>query len=364
MNKVKIVIAALLLIVSIPAAVWAQFTETKSVNRRFKVSPETRIEIANKYGKIKINTWNKDSVILDIKVRVEDKKLSKLEKTISGIDFDITNNSHFLIVRTKVGETSSNLEKEVQNLKETLMLTDSKIEIDYTIWIPASNQLKVENKFGDIFIDDYSGEIEISLSNGNLKSHNFEGKAKLTLSFADATINQVKTAQFNCNYSDVYLKKAEKLIIVSKSTEFDIVEVSDLDIDSRRDKFRIQQNTKLVARSSFTNFRVSEITDYINIKAEYGDVDIQKVGPEFRTVYLESKSTDINLGFSETSEFGFEITGTKTQTGFTPGMDIKKTETLDEKEKKVKVTGNFGKNLKTAKLTINAVSGSVNINEY
>ncbi len=364
MNKIKILIAAFLLIVAIPSTVWAQFTETKSVNRRFKVSPETRIEIANKYGKVKINTWNKDSVVLDIKVRVEDKKLSKLEKTISGIDFDITSNTHFLIVRTKVGETSSSFEKEVQNLKETLMLTDSKIEIDYTVWMPVSNQLKVENKFGDIFIDDYSGEIEISLSNGNLKSHDFEGKTKITLSFADATINQVKTAQLNCNYSDVYLKKAEKLIVVSKSTDFDIVEIVDLDVDSRRDKFRIQQNTKLIARGSFTNFRVNEITDYINIKTEYGDVDIQKVGPEFRTVYLESKSTDINLGFSETSEFGFEITGTKTQTSFSPGMDIKKTETLDEKEKKVKMTGIFGKSLKSPKLTINAVSGSVNINEY
>lgn len=364
MNKIKIVIAAFLLIVAIPSAVWAQFTETKSVNRRFKVSPETRIEITNKYGKIKINTWNKDSVILEIKVRVEDKKLSKLEKTISGIDFDITSNTHFLIVRTKVGETSSSLEKEVQNLKETLMLTGSKIEIDYTVWMPASNQLKVENKFGDIFIDDYSGEIEISLSNGNLKSHNFEGKTKLTLSFADATINQVKTAQLNCNYSDVYLKKADKLTIVSKSTDFDLAEVADFDVDSRRDKFRIQQTKKLVASSSFTSFRVGEITDYINIKTEYGDVDIQKVGPEFRTVYLESKSTDINLGFSETSEFGFEITGTKTQTSFVPGIEIKKTETLDEKEKKVKLTGNFGKSGKSTKLTVNAVSGSVNISEY
>lgn len=364
MNKIRIVIAAFLLIIALPTAVWAQFTETKSVNRRFKVSPETRVEIANKYGKIKINTWNKDSVIFDIKVRVEDKKLSKLEKTISGIDFEVTSNSHFLIVRTKVGETSSTLGKEMQNLKETLQLTDSKIEIDYTVWMPATNQLKVENKFGDIIIDDYTGEIEISLSNGNLKSHDFDGKAKITLSFADATINQLKTAQLNCNYSDVYLKKAEKLILTSKSTDFDFIEVVDMEIDTRRDKFRIQQATKLVARSSFTNFRVAEITGYINIKAEYGDLDIQKIGKEFRTVYLETKSTDIALGFSDTSEFGFEITGTKTQTSFSPAIEIKKTETLDEKEKKVKTTGVFGKNEKLTKLTVNAVSGSVNIGEY
>lgn len=364
MKRVKYFVAVFLLVVSIPLAVWAQFTETKSVNRRFRISPETRVEIANKYGQVKINTWNKDSVVIDIKVRVEDKKLSKLEKTISGIDFDITSSGHFLIVRTKVGETSTSFEKEMQNLKETLMLTDSKIEINYNVWMPASAQLQVENKFGDIFIDDYSGEIEISLSNGNLKSHDFKGKAKLTFSFADATINQLNVAQMNCSYSDVYIKKAEKLVISGKSTDFDLIEVTDLEAESRRDKFRIQQVGKMVARGSFSSFRIGDVADYVNIKTEYGDVDIQKIAPDFRTVYIESKSTDINLGFNDSSDFGFEITGTKTQTSFSPGIEIKKTETIDEKEKKVKLTGISGKSGKSQKLSINAVSGSIKINTF
>ena len=364
MSKIRIVLAIFLLVVAIPMVAGAQFTETKTINRRFRISPETRVEITNKYGEIKINTWNKDSVIIDIKVRVEDKKLARLEKTIKGIDFDITANSHFLIVKTKVGEASSSLEKEVQNLKETLMLTDSKIEISYNVWMPASNLLKVENKFGDIFIDDYAGEIEILLSNGNLKSHDFSNKTKMTLSFADATINQLKTAQLNCSYSDVYVKSAANLVLISKSTDFDITDVGEMEIDSRRDKFRIQQLGKIVARSSFTSFRIAEVSNYTNIRTEYGDVDIQRVAPDFRAIYLESKSTDINLGFSETSGFGFEITGTKTPIRLAPAMEIRKTETLDEKEKKIKTTGIAGKSGKTQKLSINAVSGTINLNGY
>ena len=86
MSKIRIVLAIFLLVVAIPMVAGAQFTETKTINRRFRISPETRVEITNKYGEIKINTWNKDSVIIDIKVRVEDKKLARLEKTIKGID--------------------------------------------------------------------------------------------------------------------------------------------------------------------------------------------------------------------------------------------------------------------------------------
>ena len=107
-----------------------------------------------------------------------------------------------------MGENRSGFEKEIANFKESVFQSDGKIEIDYTVWMPKTNQLKVENKFGDVYIDDYSGEIEINLSNGNLKSHDFEGKANLKLSFADATINQMKTGSLDCNYSEVFIKES------------------------------------------------------------------------------------------------------------------------------------------------------------
>jgi len=348
----------------IPVMVLAQFTETKQINRRFKVTPETRIEITNKYGNIKINTWEKDSIVFDIKIKVEDKKLSRLEKLISEVDFDFVNSQHYVTARTKVGENRSGLEKEVLNFKETVLQSDGKIEIDYTVWMPETNQLKVENKFGDIYIDDYQGDIEIALSNGNLKSHDFSGKTNLKLSFADATINQLKSGRLDCNYSEIYIKKADKLQVLSKSSEFEINELKELNTDSRRDKYRIQAIGVLAAKGSFTNYRINELTESLNVKTEYGDLDIEQVAAGFKSVFVESKSTDLSLYFSEKDEFGFEITHTKSETNFCRKMDIKKEEVLDEKEKKIKLTGNIGSGAKAPKLIINSVGGNINIMNY
>lgn len=364
MNRIKIKTFAVIIIFMIPVVVLAQFTETKQINRRFKVTPETRIEITNKYGKIKINTWEKDSIVFDIKIKVEDKKLSKLEKLIGEVDFDFVNSLHYVTAHTKVGENRSGLEKEVLNFKETVLQSDGKIEIDYTVWMPETNQLKVENKFGDIYIDDYLGDIEIALSNGNLKAHDFSGKTNLKLSFADATVNQLKTGRLDCNYSEVYIKKANKLQVTSKSSDFEINELDELNTDSRRDKFRIQSIGILTAKGSFTNYRINEITESLNVKTEYGDLDAEQVSPDFKSVFIESKSTDLNLYFSEKDEFGFEITHTKSETSFCRKMDIKKEEVLDEKEKKISLTGSFGSGAKTQSLIINAVGGSINIMNY
>jgi len=45
-------------------------------------------------------------------------------------------------------------------------------------------------------------------------------------------------------------------------------------------------------------------------------------------------------------------------------MDIKKQEVLDEKEKKVQLTGNFSSTAKSTKLFINASGGGINIMDY
>ena len=364
MNRIKIIFFTELIMLMIPIFAVAQFTETKQINKRFKVTPETRIEITNKYGRTKINTWDKDSIVFDIKIKVEEKKLSKLEKAIEDVDFDFINSQHFVIVRTKVGENRSGIEKEIANFKESVFQSDGKIEIDYVVWMPKTNQLKVENKFGDVYIDDYLGEIEINLSNGNLKSHDFSGKTTLKLSFADATINQMKDGRLECNYSDIYIKKANNLQVTSKSSEFEIIEINELNTDSRRDKFRIQLIEMLDARGSFTNYRISELNNKLNLKTEYGDLDIQKAATDFKSIYIESKSTDINLYFNEKSSFDFDITHTKSQTNFCKKINVKKEEILEEKEKKIQLTGNFGNSSKTTKLFINASGGGINIFSY
>lgn len=350
-----------LLLAGLPVLVTAQFTETKEISKRYKVTRETRIEITNKYGKIELNPWDKDSVVFLINIRVEDKKLSKLEKAIDEIDFDITNSQHFLIFRTKVGENLTSLEKELQRFKETILQADGKMEINFRVWLPKNNPLKVENKFGDIYIGDYQGDVDIQLSNGNLKSHDFFGKTNLTLNFADATINEMKSGRLDCSYSDVYLKKADKLRVVSKSSDFEITELKELSADSRRDKFRIRYMDLLDAKGSFSNFRINEITDRVTLRAEYGNLEIDNTAADFSSVFIEAKSTDINLSFNEKSKFQFEITHTKASTNFCREIKIKKEQVLDEKEKKLKINGVYGGESTGTKLVITATSGEINI---
>jgi len=358
----RFVIAATFLLLTLPC--FSQFTETREFVKRFKIQPETRIDITNKYGKIELNTWKKDSVVIRFKMEINEKKPIKLEKTLDNLDFDISNSQHYLIVKTQVDKNRSQIESELLKFKETILQTNGSIRIDMVVWLPDNRELRLENKFGDIIMGDYLGETQIDLSNGKLKCGEFPKRAILNLSFADANITNLPNARIISNYSDIVLKNSGTVRFESKSSTIEIMNSEDLSIDSRRDKFRIRLAEKLDAQGNFSQFRISELKDKANMRLSYGSLEMEKILTTFSSIYLESRSTDVNLYFSPEAKFNFEITETKTDLQLGRELKVEDKEVLDSKENKVRHSGYFGKKMKEDQLIMNVVGGETNVLSY
>ena len=342
----------------------AQFTETREFVRRFSIKPETRIDITNKYGRIELNTWEKDSVVIKFRMEINEKKPVKLEKTLDNLDFDISNSQYYLVVKTQIDKNRSQIESELQKFKETILQTNGSIRIDLTVWLPDNHELRLENKFGDIIMGDYKGETQVILSNGKLKMGDLPKRSILNLSFADAEINNMPTGRIVSNYSDIVVKNSGILRLESKSSTIEIINSEDLSIDSRRDKFRIRLADKLDATGNFSQFRITELKDKANLRLTYGSLEMEKIMNSFSNIFIESRSTDVNLYFNPEAKFNFEITETKTDLKLGREMKVEDKEVLDLKENKTRHSGYFGKKMKDEQLIINSVGGETNILSY
>jgi hypothetical protein len=342
----------------------AQFTETREFTRRFKIQPETRIDITNKYGRIELNTWKKDSVVIHFRMEINEKKPDKLKKTLDNLDFDISNSQHYLIVKTQVDKYRSQVESELLKFKETILQTNGSIRIDLAVWLPDNRELRLENKFGDILMGDYLGETQIILSNGKLKTGELPKRSTLNLSFADATINNLHNSRIISNYSDINLRNSGTLRLESKSSTIEIQNADDLSIDSRRDKFRIRQAEKIDASGNFSQFRISELKSRASIRLSFGNLEMEKILATFSNIYIDGRSTDVNLYFSPEAKFNFQITESKTNLRLGSELKVEDKEVLDPKENKVRHTGYFSKKMKDDQLIINAIGGETNVLAY
>lgn len=361
-NSSKLCIAGFLFLISL--SVNAQFSETREFVKRFRIQPETRIDITNKYGRIELNTWKKDSVVIFFRMEINEKKPDKLKKTLDNLDFDISNSQHYLIVKTQVDKYRSQLETEFLKFKETILQTDGSIRIDMVVWLPDNRELRLENKFGDIIMGDYLGEMQINLSNGKLKAGILPKRISLNLSFADASINNLPNASIICNYSDINLKNSGTVRFESKSSTIEILNADNLNIDSRRDKYRIRLIDKIEATGNFTNFMINELRGKANFSMSFGYLNMEKILSSFSNIYIESRATDLNLYFNPEAKFNFEITETKTDLNLGRELNVEDKEVLDAKAVKIRHTGYYGKKMKDDQLIINAVGGETNVLAY
>jgi hypothetical protein len=280
--------------------------DNRTWKESYKVTTESTLEVENKYGTILIVPWNKDSVQVTADIYLEAKNTSKLRKLNNDIRISSNDTKSYIIVRTQIGNGNSRVASELRTLSNTLG-SNSAVEINYTIYLPEYINLVLTNKFGDIYIDDINGDVDISLSNGVLKANSFSGNSNLELMFAKATIRNLGTSSLLMSYGELQLGNVEQLDFSGKSSEIEIESAGVVKMDSRRDKIILGEVEYLFGYSSFTDVLIKDFIREADCDMKYGTLKIEKIQPEFTRLEVNSDFTDITLYFPPESTYLVDI---------------------------------------------------------
>lgn len=336
--------------------------KSRTVTETFKVEPGIEIEIINKYGNIHLIPWEKDSVRFEIELMVKGTKQSKVDKSYDFIEFDFKTTRYYIIAQTLFAGKSS-FWSDVSDLTGAIFNSSTKTKIDYTVYIPENINLKIMNKYGNIYTTDHSGEIEIELSNGDLKAHHFAGKTKIELEFGNANIQQIDFGNLSISYGELQVEKAGSLTIESKSSKFYIDEVLDLDINSRRDKFYLKSVGYLHGFTNFTLLNIDKLTYKFNLTAKYGDVDLKSFSDDVESFTIKANDADITLHFIDDKQYKLDAKVNES-TEVMYSADIKNIETkeLGGEEKLIEVKCLIGNDkTRTIPVKMDVRAGSVSL---
>jgi hypothetical protein len=340
---------------------YGQVTESRKLSKAFKINKSTIADIGNKYGDISIETWEKDSIAVDIFVQVSDKSRDKLRKKMDGISFELTQTGHYVVVNTQVGETKNVIFNEFTKFKENVGMGESQVEINMKIRVPNYLELRITNKFGNVYIDDYLGDITIDMANGKLKANNLSGYLNLKISFGDAFLNTIDSGALEVYYGKLSLSSAKKLRITSKTSDITITEIEQLTVNSSRDTYRIRMIDDFQTESSWTDFSITEFKHKSDVKMNYGDISIENIRNTFESIVINARSSKINLCFDKKTDVNFDIISNK-DLNLPINSKIDKKEEIDPAEKFIRYTGRTGDiKIDEPKVVLKSDSGEITI---
>lgn len=303
------------------------YSENKSFIHQFPLSSGTTVEISNKYGKVQLLTWNKDSVRVDIDFYISSTSSARLEKLRQNVKFDFSNSKSYVVVRTIFGKSQSNVIDEIKDFAEAIVNGSNEVRIDYTVHVPRSQTIKVTNKYGDIYADDFTGDMQLNLANGDLKANNFTGNTQLTLSFGNAFINEMNKGRIVAEYADLNIRSAQNLSLESKSSKVRLEKGGFIKIQSRRDDIRIDNVARLSGDGYFSDINIQNVTEEISVSAKFGKIIVDNFKKNFSFINMTAEYTDLDLYFERGSGFDFDISYNKEVLLRLP----KETEKTDEK---------------------------------
>jgi len=337
------------------------FEESKTLSRSFPVGNDTEIEISNKYGNIHLIPWEKDSVRFEIDVKVKGPKQSKVEKTFNFIEFDFHSTKYYIIAKT-VFEGSS-FWNDVSDLTGTVFSSNTKTTINYTVYLPADAPLKVSNKYGNIYTTNHTEKVNIELSNGDLKAHHLSGNTTIKTEFGNSNIQKIDEGRLNISYGEFYLEEGTHLNVESKSSEFHLSTINDLQVASKRDKYFIQNLKSISGNTYFSRLEIDKISELFDLSTKYGDVDINGFSDDITSFNMKTIDTDVVLHFTDDKQYNLEfVVDKETQVYYSTGIKNIKSTDLEGKEKLIQVDCTIGNNPRQIiPITIKSQAGSLSL---
>lgn len=200
----KYLLAAALLLAGttwLLAADGPEVEKKKTYSKSYAVSGNEKVNINNQFGEVKITTWNKNEVKVDVTVTVKASSDEKAQALLDNITVDDSKTGEGVSFKTTIGKQDGKGERRNGKGESQSM------EINYEVNMPAASPLNLENQFGKSYVPDMSGPIEITQKFGDLTAGNLPNIKDLHVEFGSATIESIGNCKVVIKFSKAEIKK-------------------------------------------------------------------------------------------------------------------------------------------------------------
>ncbi len=278
----------------------------RTISKTYGWTERSRVEIENKYGDVILEIWDQDSVKVDVEIAIESKKWETAQEMSDMAVVSMSQQGSFIVARTDWGGNSS-LWGQAKHEVRSVFGKDHKVEITYKVYAPQSTSVEIRNKFGDVFIPDFDGEVIAEVSHGDLRSPRISNPHRVSVEYGNAKVDEWGSGTVNLLFAEMRSEKAVDLRITSKSSKIYLDKARTLNLDSRNDELFLGEVDSVKGICHFSSTSIKVLKADMDLKQEYGDLTVRSISPEFSAIKVSPKRSKIVLRVGETTGFNYSV---------------------------------------------------------
>ena len=160
-----------------------KFKKTKTHSKSYNLSSSDRISLNNQFGEMKLVTWEKNEIKVDINITGKSDDEKRAQAILDKISIADGREGNTVYFKTKFADNDKDWDddKDKHNKDGKKEHHNEGMEINYLVYLPSGNALNAENQFGTMIVPDYRGEAEIESKFGSLTAGKISNAKSVTV---------------------------------------------------------------------------------------------------------------------------------------------------------------------------------------
>ena len=317
----KIVLIALLL----PLALFAEdvhkkgkFTKTKSINKEFNVKNNSTLNVKNKYGNITISTWNKNLITITVNISTNGDDEKKVQQRLDDINIEFDANTDVVTAITKIEKKAKSWGWWDNN--------NVSMKINYLIKMPITNNIKLDNDYGSIVLDNLSGVAFINCDYGKLDIGRLENKVNnINIDYTKGSnIEYLNRGVVNADYSKLNIENSDLVKLNADYSHMSFGTITTLSYNCDYGSLNIGNVNFIKGRSDYMHANINQINLNGDFNLDYGSIKIESLNNSFKNILINTSYTNVKIGTSNTNKFTIEANLSYTNLKKTDGFNFNK----------------------------------------
>ncbi|MFI5157399.1 MAG: hypothetical protein ACHQF4_00950 [Sphingobacteriales bacterium] len=171
----------------------------KNYSKTYPADANDVLSIENKYGNVTVNTWNRSEIKVDVQIKVSAGSDDATQKLLDNVNISDSKNGSLISFRTIIGEVKSSWYSVFQGG------SSRKMEINYTVYMPAKNELVIDNRYGGIYLPDLDGKVTINSAYGSVKAKSLTNESTLRVKYGNANIDDLNNCTLQLSYGELVI---------------------------------------------------------------------------------------------------------------------------------------------------------------
>lgn len=355
----------------------------KTFSESFDLRADGDVRLENRYGEIRVETWTRNEVFIEVRVRVSADDEEEADDTFDRIRIDFSGSGNSASAITSIGNKQrggkSWLEKLVGGDWGWNENTVNDFRIYYAVKMPATASLTTVAKYCDVNLPDLSGNANLSVGYGDLYAGDLTGALNnLTVSYGSARVGNLGgRSEMRVRYSNGSISNAGDLRYDGRYSDFRLGDVGDLNLDIGYEDLEVEsaRNVRmdgnyndvemgrvrsLIVDGNYNELDIERLEIELDVESAYGGLAVKRIAAGFSRIDIDVRYIDVELDIDRGAGYDMELSTRFGDLSFNRGrvsnLKVDKGGTTESASGTVSGTGN-------GRIRVTASYGDIELNE-